>query len=455
MPSRPVAAQIRFRPKGVAGTRFFGFLAAIFAQLLPALIWAESRVVVISPHHEAIRYEFGRAFAAWHAEKYREPAEVDWRDMGGSTDDLRFVLSEFARKPDGIGIDCFFGGGEEPFLQLADKRFLTPYQVPGPILDGIPRLCGGVEVYDSRHLWFGAAFSSFGILQNLRVEKTIGLPAIGRWEDLIRTNLFGWVGAGDPRNSGTMNTMFETILQAFGWNRGWQVLTALAGNVRKFDRVSSNTAKDVTLGETAYGLAIDFYAFTQVATAGKSNLNFVLPQDATVLNIDGIAILKGAPNLATAQHFLEFVLDEPGQNLWFLPRGHPQGPQKFSIERMSVRPEQYRRYRQVSNVEYSPYDLPQTFHYNTQLARTRREVVAALIGALLVDSHQELKLTWHHLIARGDATRLLPELATTPITESDAVSLAEGPWKNPLIRNQKKIDWQKWAQAKYQHLDRP
>jgi len=45
----------------------------------------------------------------------------------------------------------------------------------------------------------------------------------------------------------------------------------MGGNVRKFDRISSTTAKDVTLGETAYGLAIDFYGFSQIAAAGRTN----------------------------------------------------------------------------------------------------------------------------------------------------------------------------------------
>ena len=64
--------------------------------------------------------------------------------------------------------------------------------------------------------------------------------------------------------------MFESFLQAYGWERAWQILTQISGNVRQFDRISSSTAKDVTLGETAYAFAIDFFAFAQIATAGPS-----------------------------------------------------------------------------------------------------------------------------------------------------------------------------------------
>ena len=106
----------------------------------------EARVIVVSPHNEAIRYEFGHRFAQWHLERHHEPASVEWRDIGGSTDAFRFIRSEFARKPTGIGIDCFFGGGLEPYLRLADLRLSQPYQPPPDILNGIPQSFNGVDV---------------------------------------------------------------------------------------------------------------------------------------------------------------------------------------------------------------------------------------------------------------------------------------------------------------------
>src|SRR5437667_742194 len=352
---------------------------------------AESRLILISPHNEAIRYEFGRGFDEWHRKRFGEGAAVEWRDAGGTADALRFVQSAFVAKPDGIGIDIFFGRGSEPFLLLAEKKLALPYEPPREILSGVPQSFNGIEVYDAGHAWYGAALSSFGILQNRVVQQRMKLPFVTRWEQLAQPTLRGWIGVGDPRNSGTMINMFEAFLQAYGWQRGWQLLTEIAGNARKFDRISSVTAKDVTLGETAYAFAVDFYAFTQIAVAGRSNMTFALPQDFTAIRPDGIAILKGAPNLEFARHFMDFVLGEEGQKLWFLPRGHPEGPQKYSIERMSVRPDFYRRYREVSNIEFSPFELKQNFIYNARLSRERREVVAALAGALLVDTPPELQ----------------------------------------------------------------
>jgi ABC-type Fe3+ transport system substrate-binding protein len=412
----------------------------------------ESRVVIISPHNEAIRYEFGRGFDLWHRKKFGEGVTVEWRDLGGTADALRFVQSEFATKPAGIGIDLFFGGGSEPFLLLADRNLVLPYEPPKEVLSGIPQSFNGIEVYDAGHRWYGAALSSFGILQNRLVQQRMKLPFVTRWEQLAGPELRGWVGVGDPRHSATMNNMFEAFLQAYGWERGWQLLTEIAGNARGFDSISSTTAKNVTLGETACAFAIDFYAFAQIAVAGRSNMTFALPQDFTAISPDGLAILKGAPNLVLAQHFVDFVLGEDGQKLWFLPRGHPEGPQKYSIERMPVRPDLYKRYARVSNIEFSPFELKQNFIYDARLSRERREVVAALAGALLVDTLPELQTAWNAVIRRGSSAIDRAELGRVPVTEAEALRLAAGPWKDAVARNQKKIEWQTWAQRKYRKL---
>ena len=418
----------------------------IAAPLEPA------KVVIITPHVDAIRNEFAQGFSSWHQQQFGVAADVDWRTVGGTADALKFVQSEFAKKPGGIGIDIFFGGGQEPFLFLADKKFAAAYHPPPAVIDPIPQTLGGMEIYDANFQWFSAALSSFGILQNTRVQRLTGLPQVGRWEELGDPRLFGWVGAGDPRNSSTMNVMFEAFLQAYGWEKGWQNLTRIGGNTRGFDRQSSSTAKNVTLGETACAFAIDFYAASQVGVAGHSNMIFTLPADFTAVNGDGICILNAAPNRTTAQRFIDFTLGEPGQKLWFLPRGHPGGPVRHALERSTVRPDFYSRYRGISNVELSPFELQQSFVYNSKLGRDRREVLAALIGALLIDTHTELKAAWRVVIARGMRPQDIAELGRMPLGDQEALKLASKAWKDPAVRNRTKIEWQNWARAKYRKL---
>ena len=437
---------------GISGfVRAVRLLAGVVTWV-PLLCFGVDDLVVMSPHNEAIRQEFGNGFSRWLRNTHGQEAHVEWRDVGGSSEALRFVQSEFSKKTNGIGVDCFFGGGQEPHLVLAQRGLLQPIPLGEEILRFIPTEVNGIELRDPAGRWYGAAISSFGILKNLEVQRRLKLPDVQRWEDLADPRLLGWVGAGDPRNSGTMMVMFEGILQYHGWEKGWRLLTQMAGNARRFDRVSSTTAKDVTVGETACGLAIDFYGFSQVAYAGRQTLQFILPMDFAPMSTDPISVLKGAPHPELARRFLEFVLGESGQKLWYLPKGHPEGAVRSSIERLPVRLDLYDRYGDLSNVGTSPFKRAQTFHFDGKKARDRRDVLPALIGAVLIDTHSELKLAWSRVVEHGMADADLRDLGSAPISEAEVFALGAEQWKNPSFRLGKRIEWQTFSRDKYRRL---
>ncbi len=52
-------------------------------------------LVAISPHNDAIRQEFAEAFSRWHQRHYGVPVRVDWRVIGGTTEIMRFLTSEY------------------------------------------------------------------------------------------------------------------------------------------------------------------------------------------------------------------------------------------------------------------------------------------------------------------------------------------------------------------------
>ena len=87
---------------------------------LPNLSFAEDQLVIISPHPEGIETEFGTNFEKWYQEQTGRAVKTDWRDVGGTSSNYRFIESEFKRVPDGIGIDIFFGGGTDNYLRLSN-----------------------------------------------------------------------------------------------------------------------------------------------------------------------------------------------------------------------------------------------------------------------------------------------------------------------------------------------
>ena len=290
-------------------------------------------LVLISPHSDEIQNEFEAAFKRYYRGEGGREISLEWLDVGGGTSSiLRYIKSEFGRRPEGIGVDVFFGGGLDPYAELAELELCSPYRLPDALLSRLPEVIGGVPLYDPDYRWYGATLSGFGIVYNRRILDEHNFPVPKTWADLGDPRFATWVGSGDPRTSGSVHMVYELILQAYGWERGWEVITTLGANVRHFGSGGAQAPRDVAVGEVAYGLSIDFYALAQVAKVGEKFIGFTMPDNLTIVNPDGLAILKGAPNIEAAQAFVRFVMSASGQKLWFLKKGTPGGPHRDPVE---------------------------------------------------------------------------------------------------------------------------
>ena len=410
---------------------------------------AQEKLVLVSPHWEGIRYEYEQGFKRHYKEQTGRELEMEWLSIGGTSDILRYIRSEYRRRPGGIGIDVFFGGGVDPYFQLADLGLLHPYRLPDDVLNPLGREIGGLPIYDPEYRWYGAAMSGFGILYNRVVLSILDLPEPKTWADMGDPKLLSWVGSGDPRGSGAVHMAYEIILQAYGWEKGWEVLTSIAGNVRNFVSGSSQTPKDVAVGEVAYGMSLDFYAAVQIAEAGEDKIGFVLPKGLTAINPDAIAILKGAPHQATAVEFMKFVMSEAGQKLLMLKKSAPDGPLQFELRRFCVIPELYGRQGLLSNVTDNPFLWKAGLRYDSAKGSKRWRVLNDLIGILLIDSHTQLVEAWKREIRNGLTQEGLRGLSAVPVSEAEALDLADR-WKDPEFRSRHMASWMNFAREKYQ-----
>jgi ABC-type Fe3+ transport system substrate-binding protein len=426
-------------------------LAALLAFLFgsPASVFAD-KLVLISPHWEGIRYEFERAFKASYLRETGRPVELDWLDVGGSSETLRYIESEYKNKPSGIGIDVYFGGGYDPYLVLKKAQLLEPYALPKALLDKIPERLTGVPLYDPDYTWYGATLAGFGIVYNKVVLDLTKLPVMTTWEDLASPRAFSWVGSSDPRKSGSVHMVYEIILQAYGWEKGWKIITGMAANVRSFTNSASQIPKDVAIGEVAYGLAIDFYAWAQVKEAGADKIGFVMPDNLTIIMPDAIGILKGAPNLDVAKSFIRFVMSEEGQKLWLLVEKAPGGPQRYQLNRLSVLPSLYALAPQISAVRLNPFLWRSDFAFDPKLSAERWAIVNDLIGTLLIDQKHLLTRAWKEAIDKGGLNdQEWQRLAAMPISEAEALTFARTKWKDAEFRNQRLNEWIQFARSKY------
>ncbi len=423
-------------------------LLVLFFNVMAPVARAENRLVIVSPHWEGIREEFTRAFKEWYGRQGKGKIELTWIDQGGSSDDLRYIRSGFEKNPGGIGADMFYGGGLDPYIELSEAGLLVPFKLPDKELARLPKELNGVPVYEPRFRWYGASMAAFGILYNKKLLKMYGIKPPKSWADLASPDMFNLVGSGDPRHSGTMHVMYEVILQSFGWERGWEILLKMGGNVRSFPKSSSQTIKDLSTGEVAAGLAMDSYAFTAIEESGAARLGFSLPSRATVITPDPIGILKGAKNEQAARDFIRFVVSPEGQRLWLYRKGVPGGPKEFSLNKMSVLPELYNGFEKKSNVLVNPFSEKKGFRYDFKKSAARWNLLNDMIGAFIIDTHKELASALGKA-AKSKNKKKFAAMFKAPVSETEALKLARTSWNDEVARNKIINGWLTSARKRY------
>ena len=249
------------------------FLAVLVGPILlrPKQESAQSgaqTLVVITPHNESIRYEFGRGFEQYYFAKTGQHVKVDFRTPGGTSEITRYLDGEYLAafenhwrselkqpwtesikrsfadgklkldntpaddKPEeaarrtflasnvGCKIDVFFGGGAFDFTataakgQLVDSGYVSGH--PELFGDGpgkIPAKLSGEPYYDPQGRWIGSVVSAFGIVANTDVLGRLGLPEPKRWADLADPRYFGQIALANPTQSSSINKAFEMLIQ--------------------------------------------------------------------------------------------------------------------------------------------------------------------------------------------------------------------------------------------------
>jgi iron(III) transport system substrate-binding protein len=230
-----------------------------------AVLKGQDTVVVITPHNEAIRVEFGRGFRDWYQTKTGRSIVVDFRTPGGTSEITKFLGGEydgafrhywenklgrkwsaevaagfvdgkikldetpgddteaqaarraFLASDVGCSIDVFFGGGSFDFQNVAGKGLLVNcgYVEAHQELFGtaIPLYVGGEPYYDPEGRWVGTTIGAFGIASNRDQLARLKLPEPKRWEDLADPRFFRGLALANPTQSSSANKAIEMLIQ--------------------------------------------------------------------------------------------------------------------------------------------------------------------------------------------------------------------------------------------------
>ena len=293
----------------------------------------QQRLVIITPHGEAIRSEFTHAFHAWAAHEMQLNVDIDWRTPGGTseitrflddrfraafaiaqpqfgrdarkafnqpklaadaTDDQHAARAAFLKSDIGIDVDLLFGGGEFPYRGHAGKGYLVDcgllsshpewFAGPTPI---IPQMLSGETVYDTKGRYFAACFALFGIAwsPDRLADLKIATPP-SRWEDLGTAPYLHQLTIADPTKSGAVVTAIERIVQqrmaetldangkpdlAKGWDDGFGLIKRIVANSRAVTDSASKPTRDTVRGDCVASMAIDFQAKSEAEWASTES----------------------------------------------------------------------------------------------------------------------------------------------------------------------------------------
>ncbi len=380
-------------------------------------------LVIISPHNEQIRFEFSRAFNEHRQQRGQPRVHFDWRSSGGTSDLRKMILADFqaraedGREDDGIGADLFFGGGDYEHGKIArgitvttdDQTRHVDIVVPLQIDDAafehtFPEpVIGGEPLYDRNRAWVGVVLSSFGIVYNRDVLQMLDLPEPKTWSDLTDPRYRSQIALADPAHSGSLAATYNTILRREGWTEGWWLLRRVFANARYFTSSANKVPVDVSAGEAAAGMCIDFYGRYQAGAIGGDRVGYVDPLYATAITADPITILRGAPNLELAQEFVRWLLLPETQLLWQTRRGEEFGPVKFELRRLPIRRDLYQQAGMANwTDQVKPFEITKPF---PRAMPNYYATVAPIAHAMAIDIHLELQAAWEVLATHSDHPR--------------------------------------------------
>lgn len=399
------------------------------------------QLVIITPHLEAVRRKFDRAFAAWYAGNYHRGVNIEYLSFGGGEIVKFFQASEVTYQRSGTyNVDLVWGGSDSLFSDALGSKYLQTVSLqPGVLAAAFPTPdIGGVPLYDQSPggpRWFGAALSSFGIMYNRDVLAYLHLPEPRTWADLADPRYSGWLELADPTRSGSAKAALQVIVereiataaqehrsQEQAWQRGMGLIRQIAANAKGFTQAANELPGTVSNGDVAAAMAIDFYARSQIAAVGAGRVGYVEPQGATMVTPEPIAVARGAQHAEVAKRFIEFVLSDAGQRLWITEPGPGETPE-MALQRLPVVRSVYDR-----PVDFTEFTNPFTTAggFNTQPSRRAAfGVMDELVALCCIDLLPDLRATRREIVTSPHAAQLDARLGTFPVSQAASQAAVE------------------------------
>ena len=174
--------------------------------------------------------------------------------------------------------------------------YLAPYRSQNR--EAIP-----AEYRDPEDRWIGTNLHLLVLLQNTKAVPAGQGPKT--WSDLLDAKWKGRLAFTDPANSGSAYTNVTLLAEMWGnSDAAWKRVGALFGNMKVLNK-SSLVFQGVGNAEYALGMSLEYAGYLWASNGAAVQVTY--PSEGTVVLMEGVAVIKGGPNTASAQAFVDFV----------------------------------------------------------------------------------------------------------------------------------------------------
>lgn len=230
-------------------------------------------------------------------EKYPN-IEVETLEMGAQQI-LERVRGEKAN-PQG---DFWWGGTQSALMTAADEGLLDTVKPSGG--DQVP-----AQYKDAQDRWYGEMLLPEVIMYNSDVYKNKA-DAPQDWDDIIDPKYKDKIVIRDVLASGTMRTIYSAMIFRLGAadpQKGYDFLKKLDANTKDYAADPTQMQLKLERQEGAFTLWNLQDVMLQKETK-KRPFDFVYPKSGAPILVDGVGVIKGAPNKDAAVKFYDFLFD--------------------------------------------------------------------------------------------------------------------------------------------------
>lgn len=369
------------------------FAALVLAMVVAVLVWPladsfgqatlEDRLVIITPVARSVADPAVAAFSEFARRQFNVNVRVSVVSAGTPVAYGR--IREWGGRPEA---DVFWGGEPALFDDLAERKLLSPLELPEAVLREIPASIGApkpVFLKDPKAFWVGCCLTPYGVVWHPRLLRRAGMEAIRDWDDLLDCRLKGQIAQATPDRSSSNHASYEVLLQLQGWQKGWEWGQRLGANTGIFVARSRDVPTVVAKGEFTVGFAVPAYMAFEDLLEGH-DLKYLTPT-AGFVTPEPLAVITGGRNPRAARAFIQFILGDEGQKVVMArgeyaitPKHRMEGPRGSAGERMA----------EFTGVR-SFFDRPVRNIYDDNVAQARYSLVNDTFRKLIVERHNELK----------------------------------------------------------------